>query len=400
MTPHRFSPLRMGSSGFRPHKKRLGAALLGGCAGLLITSLFAHVVLAQDHPEWLVQSVGKVDTGTLGAAISSQLPIDAASTKDQTAYSIHPLISLIRILSGATLTNPTSLLGKIPGISNSSSQSSLKSPLNSASTVPVSIPKSALPTSQTDLTDKSLSASSVKPVTPTGTDTAVTLPLVYIYQTHSWESFLPELGKKDLTSNQAHDQKINITLVGARLADLLNSKGVPTVQTRVDYWAGGYNAAFDNSRKTVTEELKKYPSIQIVFDLHRDDGPRELTTTSYQGKSVARVLWIIGGTNPNYNQNENFAKQLDGEFKKLYPADTGQKPISRGIEKQFYPDGSEFNSLFNQDLKPNDVLIEIGGPYNTLQECYATAEAVATVIQKTVSDLRLSPPTSNITPTP
>lgn len=197
-------------------------------------------------------------------------------------------------------------------------------------------------------------------------------PLVYIYHTHNRESFLPELGRTD-DPEQAYDAKKNITLVGERLQQALQREHIPAIQTKTDYWnKGNVENEYDLSRKTVQGVLKKYNSLKMVFDIHRDSLPRDKTTVQLGGKNVAQVYFIIGGSNPNSKKNEAFALRIHERMQQMYP----------GVSKGAYiaRPNPAFDTRYNQDLFADSVLIEIGGPENTLDEEYRTADLLAKVI--------------------
>lgn len=196
-------------------------------------------------------------------------------------------------------------------------------------------------------------------------------PLVYIYHSHNRESYLPDL--KGVTDfDKAYDKSVNITAVGDRLAQDLKQKQLETIHTKVDYWVPGQFArSYDFSRKTVLDVLAKHTSIQMVFDIHRDSLPRQQTTAKWNGQDVAKVSFIIGGSNPNSRKNEEFAKELQNKMQQLYPG------VSKGA---FSKKSSDYETKYNQDLHPHSILIEIGGPENTLEEANRTADLLANVI--------------------
>lgn len=202
-------------------------------------------------------------------------------------------------------------------------------------------------------------------------------PLVYIYHTHNRESYLPNLnGETD--PSKAYDKTQNITVVGERLANTLKAKGIAAIQTKNDYWyKGDVDNEYDLSRKTVQEVLKKNESIKMVFDIHRDSGSRDRTTAKWNGQDVAKVFFIIGGSNPKKDQNTEFAKKIHAKLEKMYPG------ISKGVHENL---DTRFDTKYNQDLAPNSVLIEIGGPENSLEEACRTAELLANVIAETTKD--------------
>ncbi|WP_018132383.1 stage II sporulation protein P [Effusibacillus pohliae] len=203
-------------------------------------------------------------------------------------------------------------------------------------------------------------------------------PLVYIYHTHNREAYLPDLGLTDPL--KAYDKNKNITLVGERLLKSLKSKNIEAIQTKNDYWyKGNIQNEYDLSRKTVQEVLKQHDSIKMVFDIHRDSGSRGSTTAQINGQDVAKVFFIIGGSNPNWQENSEFAKKLHAKLQQMYPG------LSKGVHKNKW-DNPAYDSRYNQDLFKNSVLIEIGGPDNTLEECYRTADMLANVIAEAAKD--------------
>ncbi len=199
--------------------------------------------------------------------------------------------------------------------------------------------------------------------------------VVLIYHSHNRESWVPELGLSAKDANLAQDAKTNITLVGKELADRLEDKGVGAVHYATDYASSveKYNwyYSYKYSNKTVKEAFAANPEIKFVFDLHRDDSSKEKSTLTVDGKNYAKVFLILGQKNPKWQQNEKFASQIQEKLEKKVPG------LSRGIWAKEAHDG---NAEYNQSLSPNSVLIEIGGVYNTLEECKRTAGVLAEVI--------------------
>jgi stage II sporulation protein P len=228
------------------------------------------------------------------------------------------------------------------------------------------------------------SASPVKIITPSPTLVPSPKPVsanvatnkknvVLIYHSHNRESWVPELGIKD--PDKAYDEKINITLVGKRLAQDLQDLGIGAVDYSTDYTSAEkgfkFTYSYKYSAKTVREAFAANPAIQYVFDIHRDSQNRDLTTKTINGKDYAQVLFIIGQKNPNWELNEQFATQIHEGMEQKMPG------ISRGIWGKSAHDG---NAEYNQSLSPNNILVEIGGPYNTIEECNRTVDLLAHVI--------------------
>jgi stage II sporulation protein P len=209
---------------------------------------------------------------------------------------------------------------------------------------------------------------------PKLTDTATTegRKVVFIYHSHNRESWYPELksDKKDPNSDT-----VNVTLVGKRLANQLESLGIGSKHSSKDYptTVQGYNwnYSYKYSLQTVRQALAGNKQLKFFFDIHRDSQRRKKTTATIKQKDYAQVYFIIGHRNPNWRENEQFANQIHERLEKDYPG------LSRGVWGKTAANG---NGEYNQSIAPDSVLLEIGGVDNTLQECYRTADILAKVI--------------------
>lgn len=199
--------------------------------------------------------------------------------------------------------------------------------------------------------------------------------VVYIYSTHSTESFLPIL-KGTNEPSKAYSSKVNITNVAQRLGKNLREKGIGTEVNTTNFQKivkekGG--SSYDVSGKAVKAALNKQSNLKLVFDIHRDSA-RKNTTKTIDGKKYARTWFVIGKGHPDYEQNEQMATKLDAMLEKRYPG------ISRGVLGKS-KNGGKNNGVYNQDLSDHAMLIEFGGVNNTMKELYRTADALAEVIR-------------------
>ncbi|CAM3439413.1 stage II sporulation protein P [Marinicrinis lubricantis] len=197
---------------------------------------------------------------------------------------------------------------------------------------------------------------------------------VFIYHSHNRESWVPELeGVTEL--DQAYDSSINITLVGKRMADRLQELGIGTTHSATDYQTKeqdfNYNYSYKYSKKTVQEAFATNPELDYFLDVHRDSQTRDLTTVNINGVDYAQLYFIIGLKNPNWKQNEEFANEILKRLDEKYPG------ISRGI---YAKDGTTGNGEYNQSISPRSLVVEIGGPENTLEETNRTADVLAEVL--------------------
>ncbi|WP_087971728.1 stage II sporulation protein P [Oceanobacillus rekensis] len=199
--------------------------------------------------------------------------------------------------------------------------------------------------------------------------------VVFIYNTHNRESFLPNL--PDTTDpNSALHSEINITKVSDRLAESLEGKGIGTqvdntdIGSVLDEKGLEYRQSYDASRDVVEEAIATNGEIQYVFDLHRDSQRKDVTTKEINGESYARIMFVVGMDHTGHEKNLEVATELNNLIEEKYPG------LSRGLLPK---GGSGTNGVFNQDLSENSILIEFGGVDNTMEELYRSADALAEV---------------------
>ncbi|MGY4690369.1 stage II sporulation protein P [Salibacterium sp. K-3] len=198
--------------------------------------------------------------------------------------------------------------------------------------------------------------------------------VAHIVHSHSRESYYPEL-EEDVES--AFHPDVNITKVGERLGRELNERGIRTVVDTTDIeqqlhengWE--FPRSYEVSRDVLQKAMNEHEQLDLFFDLHRDSQPRDITTVTINGETLARTFFVIGENNPHYEKNLEMANKLHSRLEESYPG------LSRGVLTK---GGGGVNGRYNQDLSEQSVLIEIGGTENTLEETYRTAEALAEVI--------------------
>lgn len=208
--------------------------------------------------------------------------------------------------------------------------------------------------------------------------------VVYLYNTHNTESFLPVL-KGAGNSDSAYSSQVNVTNISERLAQELKKRGIGTIvnqksiQGILNQRGMKYYQSYDVSRDVVAAALKEHPDIQLVFDIHRDSAAKG-TTATINGEKYARTVFVLGEANPHYDENKQMATTLHDMLEDKYPG------LSKGVVGKSNHGGN--NGIYNQDLSDHALLIEIGGVSNTLEETYRTADALADVISQYYWDLQ------------
>jgi stage II sporulation protein P len=141
--------------------------------------------------------------------------------------------------------------------------------------------------------------------------------------------------------------------------------------------------SYTNSLNTFERNIKKYPSIKVAIDLHRDAPyvdrirSRELTTVKIDGKDVARIMLVVGTDklfhHPNWKKNYRFALKIQEKMEELYPG------LGRQINIR--------DERFNQHLLDKSLLVEIGSHGNTLEEALRSARLFADVVAQVLKEL-------------
>ena len=183
-------------------------------------------------------------------------------------------------------------------------------------------------------------------------------PVVYIYNTHQTEEYV------DYSVYEA----------AKKLNDMLNKNSYYTsyfeeqsVKVFLEQNDMKYYKSYTASRKYLGDAIIKYPSLTYFFDIHRDSVLKNKSTLSYNDKSYAKVLFVVGTDNPNNQINYENANKLNELIKSKVPN------ISRGIAKH---GGKGYNGVYNQDVSENTFLIEIGGKENTKEEVENTINII------------------------
>lgn len=200
----------------------------------------------------------------------------------------------------------------------------------------------------------------------------VTRPRVYIYNTHQTENY-------SYKKYEEYNITPNVMMSSYILREKLNDKGIPTlvettnVKDLLNASGWSYANSYKASRFFVEDTLKKYSSLDLIIDLHRDAIKKKASTVEIGNKKYAKILFVVGKEYKNYQKNLDLANLLDKKIKAKYPS------LSRGV---MLKGGSGVNGIYNQDLSPKMVLIECGGMENTLEEVMNTLEVLAQIFSE------------------
>lgn len=200
-------------------------------------------------------------------------------------------------------------------------------------------------------------------------------PVIYLYNTHQGEEY-----NGDVLSE--HDLVPTVMLAAYRLRETLNNEGINTmVETnkisevlKINNW--NYASSYQASKLLLNDALNKFSTLKYFIDIHRDAIPYESSILEYNGKTYAKILFVIGVDHEGYLENLNLAEKLSQVLNQKVPN------ISRGIMKK---GGNGVNGIYNQDFSANTILIELGGQYNKISEVNNTINVLSLALKEVIN---------------
>lgn len=204
-------------------------------------------------------------------------------------------------------------------------------------------------------------------------------PLIYIYSSHQKEEYVKD-GSNDYNITPG------VFLASQILEEKLNNSGIKTIVMKDDITSYlisnnmDYSKSYIASRHFLEPDIKKYSKVKLFIDLHRDAAKKDVTTIDINQKKYARVMFVIGKEYSTYEANLAKANKINDMINKLYPN------LSRGVLQKA---GYGVNGIYNQDLKDNIILIELGGNENTLEEVNNTIEILVNILGDYINEKEL-----------
>ena len=123
-----------------------------------------------------------------------------------------------------------------------------------------------------------------------------------------------------------------------------------------------YSQSYRVTKSLMTNYLNK--DISLFIDLHRDSSAKNITTTTVDGVNFAKMMFVVGGKHESHMENYRVSDAINKILK------NNNNQISRGLLLRK-------SSSYNQELDPNVVLIELGGPEKTKEEVLNTLQVLA-----------------------
>lgn len=196
-------------------------------------------------------------------------------------------------------------------------------------------------------------------------------PQVLIVHTHATEAY-STTGDYYVSSEspRSTDNTRNVVRVGEEFAKTLEKNGIRTLHDKTHHDYPAYSGSYTRSAATIERYLKKYPTIRVVLDVHRDsivrsDGTKIRAVANIGESRVAQVMVLVGAGNatlPNNHWKDNlrFGVTFNNQLEKDNPG------LSRAMLIR--------DSNYNMSLCKGGLLLEMGTCGNTLDEALLAAE--------------------------
>lgn len=207
-------------------------------------------------------------------------------------------------------------------------------------------------------------------------------PEVLIVHTHGSEAYTMPPGREYVPSGDCRttDETVSVVRVGEEIAYTLRNAGISVLHITTLHDYPEYSGAYDRSLRTVEDCLKRYPSISLVLDVHRDavtdgEGNHYKVVSGETGMNAAQMAFVIGTdggglSHPRWQENLKLAAAIQKELCSVCP--TLMRPITVR------------NSRYNQHTTTGSLLVEMGAAGNSLEEALLSARLLGNAVADTV----------------
>ena len=200
-------------------------------------------------------------------------------------------------------------------------------------------------------------------------------PKVLILHTHATEAYSAEGATEYLSdrSDRSLSEEENVIRIGNVIEEELKKAGIEALHDKTLHDYPNFNGSYANSLKTIEKYKAQYPSIQAVFDVHRDafvadDGAKAKFVTDAGGAKAAQLMLVVGTDaggleHNNWRENMKLALQLQQFISEKYPT------LMRGVNLR--------RERFNGHTTLGSLIIEVGASGNSMSEAENGARCAA-----------------------
>jgi len=320
---------------------------------------------SQTYVESVINQTGtKQEEATQGEKVTQPLPQNVPYNETQTPDDIISIMEQAKS-NQANAKNSGPIVEKTYGKGNATSTYKNVYVRNVTDTKTVNIQKTIENKADLAITDKSQ-------------------PTVLIYHTHTTEAYetLDRGWYSTDFPTRSKDPKTNMVRVGLAIKQRLEAAGFVVLHD-TQIHDTSYNGSYARSRASIDEYKRKYPSLKVIIDVHRDgiqqsDGTKIKPVNTINGKKAAQIMIITGCQDgkvtdfPDWEQNLTFALQLQKRTEDLYPG--LMRPVFFAPRK------------YNMDTSHCGVLLEMGSDSNTLEEGVYSGELIGNSLASLMND--------------
>jgi len=201
-------------------------------------------------------------------------------------------------------------------------------------------------------------------------------PKVLIYHTHTTEAYVTKAGEKP-SSWRSTDPSKNLLSVGSIVSQVLHDEYGIEVLHITEIFDQPYDSAYDKSYDAAKAAVEKYPTIEYIFDIHRDglsntEENREVYLTNINGQDCARVMFVMSTKSKYIDEMRAFGAKVQSKLNELYPG-----VFRRNMDRPY---------RYNLEFVPNSMLFEVGSNLTTIAEAKSAAVYLGRSIGEVITD--------------
>lgn len=199
-------------------------------------------------------------------------------------------------------------------------------------------------------------------------------PQILIVHTHTTECYVGDGMNGD--SERSTDDTKNMIAVGESMREVFESYGIECMHDMTVHDYPTYQGAYTRELESVKKDMNEYPSVKLVFDVHRDafvynDGSKLRVACDINGVPTAKVMIVCGTdamglSHPQWRENFKFASKIQNAAQIMYPG--MMRPINLRRER------------FNMHTTNGSLLFEVGSNGNTLSEAKEGGKNIARAV--------------------
>lgn len=178
---------------------------------------------------------------------------------------------------------------------------------------------------------------------------------IYIYNTHQSEAY------------SDHKTVLDGAVI---LASLLEKQGYEVIVEKrsVNEYLNEHNLTYNDSYTAsytfLQDTFQDSTDFDLIIDFHRDSIPREMSVYEKDGIQYAKCMFVVGGSNDNFESIHQFASELHEAIDLQLPG------MMRSLMVREI-------AYYNQHLHDKMVLLEVGSDANSFSEVQASLSVIA-----------------------